>query len=78
MAEGVQVSQRTEVTAFNLRVVRSGRVFMYEIADRAPGVNLHDVAEVLFSIALDLSRGEKEGLSSSAYCVASMTAAKGE
>ena len=54
MADRMQVVRRAEMTAFSLRVMRLEDGYEYEIDDPAPNISEPEIAEVLFSVALDL------------------------
>jgi hypothetical protein len=58
MVDVAQAIQRLETTAFCLRVTRAEEGFEYQVADRAPDVSDPEIAEVLFSAALDMHARE--------------------
>jgi hypothetical protein len=62
MAVGAQAVQRIEAVAFSVVVARAEGVFEYEIRDAALGVKVPEIAEVLFSIALDMQAKERAAI----------------
>lgn len=54
MTEAVRTSQRKGVATFSVSIERTEGGFDYEIRDLIEGVAMQEMAEALFSIALDI------------------------
>lgn len=58
MSEGLRLVQGAGKAGFSVLVFPVGGAFEYEIKDRANNTTMQEVAEILFSVALDIQAKE--------------------
>lgn len=59
MSQGSPAVRRGEVEGFTVSIERAEGGFEYEIQDCAKGISMEEVAEALFSVALDIRAAEQ-------------------
>jgi hypothetical protein len=61
MAEGLRAAQGVCAEGFSVSIKRAGVDFEYGISGRTARISGKDVAEILFSVALDIQAREAKG-----------------